>query len=94
MAKPRVVTEMFRWMVETGRNDIELAAELTTRLKDQGKSISPRQVFRWKHGLSYPRPAMALALEEISKGRINARTFAVDSLKKPTAEDVGNGDGG
>lgn len=81
MAKPKVVTEMLKWMMETGRSDNDLAAELTERLKD--RSISARQVFRWKRGLSYPRPAYAVELEKLSNGRINAQTFAKDALRKP-----------
>ncbi len=81
MAKPQVVTEMLRWMMETGRNDIGLAEELTKRLPN--RSITARQVFRWKRGLSYPRPAYAVELEKISGGRINAQTFARDALRKP-----------
>lgn len=83
MAKPKAVTEMLKWMMETGRNDIELARELTERVP--GRSISARQVFRWKRGLSYPRPAYALELEKLSGGRVNAQTFAAD-FKPPDKE--------
>lgn len=89
-AKPKVVTEMLAWMMETGRNDIELAKEINEKLGEE-HSISARQVFRWKRGLSYPRPVYAVALEKISGGRINALTFARDALKKPGDPPDGGG---
>lgn len=85
MAKPRVdVTEMLRWMFDAQLNDIELAAILTERV---GRSISPRQVFRWKRGLSVPRPAYALELEKLSNGRINGKTFMSDFRGDPPKKD-------
>jgi len=80
MAKPQVVTEMQIWMLEQGLRDPDVAEKLTQQM---GKSISARQVFRWRKGLSYPRPAHAMALETLSSGRVTARTFAEAALKKP-----------
>jgi len=73
------------WMLETGRRDTDLSKELTALM---GKSISSRQVFRWRKGLSYPRPAHAVALEKLSGGRVTAQTFAEASLKKPGEPDA------
>lgn len=84
MAKPKAVTAMLRWMFDSGINDIELAKTLTERV---GRSISPRQVFRWKRGLSIPRPAYALELEKISEGRINGQTFMADFQGDPPKKD-------
>lgn len=84
MAKPRRVTELLKWMMEKGINDIELAALMTERVP--GRSISARQVFRWKRGLSYPRPAYLLELEKLSEGRVTAKTLAADFHPPPDKE--------
>lgn len=80
MAKPVVVTEMQLWMLESGLRDPDVAERLTVQM---GKSISARQVFRWRKGLSYPRPGHVKALEKLSNGRVNANTFADAATKTP-----------
>ncbi len=88
MAKPQVVTVMQIWMLEQGFKDPDVAERLTEQM---GKPISSRQVFRWRKGLSYPRPAHAMALEQLSGGRVTANTFAEAALKKPGEPSDGGG---
>jgi hypothetical protein len=60
-------------MLETGRNDIGLAAELSAKLNQQ---ISERSVGRWRKGLSLPRsPQSVVLLSELSGGRVTANSF-------------------
>lgn len=80
MARPQVVTVMQVWMLENGFKDPDVAKLLTEQEKTP---VSSRQVFRWRKGLSYPRPKHAMALERLSGGRVTAGTFAAAALKKP-----------
>jgi hypothetical protein len=92
MARPRVVTAMQVWMLETGRTDRSLAGELSARLAAKGnKAINERQVARWRKGLALPRyPVFVALLTELSQGRVTADSFVEASMKKvPGADDRG-----
>lgn len=91
MAKPRVVTDLQVWMIETGRTDGDLARELNIRVPVVGTKktdITERQIGRWRKGLALPRYAEYLAaLTEISKGRVTANSFVEAKMKEmPGAE--------
>jgi len=82
MAKPRVVTDMQIWMLETGRTDVSLAAELTARFRNPAyagmriKEVNERTVARWRKGLQLPRyPQQFALLTELSAGRVTADSF-------------------
>jgi hypothetical protein len=87
MAKPRVVTDLQVWMVETGRTDISLAAELSAILRQQGhKEINERQLGRWRKGLALPRyPRFMALLTELSRGRVTADSFVESRMKDDPA---------
>jgi excisionase family DNA binding protein len=92
MAKPRTVTDMQIWMLETGRTDVSLAAELTAKLQGPGYSmlrsreIAARTVARWRKGLMLPRYPLHLAvLTELSGGRVTANSFVEASVKASPA---------
>jgi hypothetical protein len=89
MAKPRTVTDMQIWMLETGRTDVSLAAELTAKLQGPGYSsreINARTIARWRKGLMLPRYPQHLALlTELSGGRVTANSFVEASVKEPPA---------
>jgi hypothetical protein len=90
MAKPRVVTDLQVWMLETGRTDRSLAAEMTARLSlEAHKTINERQVARWRKGLALPRyPQFMALLTELSRGRVTADSFVEARMKEvPGAED-------
>jgi hypothetical protein len=84
MAKPRAITDMQVWMIETGRTDSSLAAELADKLQNDPRyrfarkmKITDRSVGRWRKGLFAPRlPEHLAILSELSGGRITAQTFA------------------
>jgi hypothetical protein len=48
MGRPRVVTDLQVWMIETGRNDVSLAVELTAKVNEPNQEISERTVARWR----------------------------------------------
>jgi hypothetical protein len=82
MAKPRVVTDMQIWMLETGRTDVSLAAELTAKLRDpayaalRNREVNERTVARWRKGLALPRyPQQFALLTQLSGGRVTANSF-------------------
>jgi hypothetical protein len=81
MARPYTVTALQIWMLETGRTDVSLAEELSDT-PEVGKSISSRQVARWRKGLSMPRPYHVAALTKLSEGRVDANTFAEARMKE------------
>lgn len=92
MAKPQTVTDMQIWMLETGRTDVGLAAELTAKLHGPGYSalrsreIGARTVARWRKGLMLPRYPQHLAvLTELSGGRVTANSFVEASVRNPRA---------
>jgi hypothetical protein len=88
MAKPRTVTDMQIWMLETGRTDVSLAAELTAKLRgpSYSREIAARTVARWRKGLMLPRyPRHLAALTELSGGRVTANSFVEASVKEPPA---------
>ena len=92
MAKPRVVTDMQVWMLETGRTDVSLAHELTEKLQDPNygalriREIGARTVARWRKGLMLPRyPQHLMLLTEISGGRVTANSFVEARVKEPPA---------
>jgi hypothetical protein len=71
--KPRRVTALQLWMIENGRTDTALAAEINERLPEA--KIHPRTVGRWRKGLSAPRPAALRALMDMSGGKVDANSF-------------------
>jgi hypothetical protein len=74
MARPRFVTELQVWMIETGRDDTSLAAELSDKLKED---INARTVARWRKGYSSPRDTRhVLSLSELSGGRVTVDSLA------------------
>jgi len=92
MAKPRTVTDMQIWMLETGRTDVSLASELSAKLQGpsystlRSREIGARAVARWRKGLMLPRYPQHLAvLNELSGGRVTANSFVDASVKKPPA---------
>jgi hypothetical protein len=84
MATPQVVTDMQIWMLETGRTDISLAAELSARLQKEGhRETNARQVARWRRALALPRyPRFFALLTELSKGRVTADGFVGARTRK------------
>ena len=84
MARPRVVTELQIWMLETGRTDNSVAAELSAKVQKEGhKEITARQVGRWRKGLALPRyPRFVALLTEISKGRVTAKGLVEARIKE------------
>jgi hypothetical protein len=84
MAKPRAITDMQVWMIETGRTDSSLAVELADKLRNDPRyrfarkmKVTDRTVGRWRKGLFAPRlPEHLAILSELSGGRITAQTFA------------------
>jgi hypothetical protein len=92
MAKPRTVTDMQIWMLETGRTDVSLAAELTAKLQGldystlRRREIFARTVARWRKGLMLPRYPQHLAvLIELSGGRVTANSFVEATVNEPPA---------
>jgi hypothetical protein len=87
VAKPRVVTDLQVWMIETGRTDGDLARELTVKVPMVGtkkKNITERQIGKWRKGLSMPRyPEHIAALTDISNGRVTAQSFVEARIKEP-----------
>jgi hypothetical protein len=76
MVRPRVVTDLQVWMIETGRNDVSLPAELTAKVDEPNQEISERTVARWRKGLTSPRsPQFVALLSELSGGRVTANNF-------------------
>ena len=97
MARPRIVTDLQVWMIETGRSDSSLAAELTARLRDlpsknmrnTGKTVTDRTVARWRKGLFVPRYPQHLAiLADLSGGRVTANSFAEARLREHFGESI------
>lgn len=85
MAKPHPATELLAWMVETGRNDTKLAQEISAL--DPQKTVTARQVARWRKGLFIPRPYYVDLLAKLSNGRVTAASFVAARLKElPDAE--------
>jgi hypothetical protein len=89
MARPRVVTDLQIWMLETGRTDNSLAAELGAKLQEEGhKEITARRVGRWRKGLALPRYRFLALLTELSGGRVTANGFVEARMKEvPRDED-------
>lgn len=92
MAKPRTVTDMQIWMLESGRTDVSLAAELTAKLQGSSytaphsRDITARTVGRWRKGLMLPRYPQHLAvLTELSGGRVTANSFVEARVKETLA---------
>lgn len=80
MAKPRLVTELQVWMLETGRTDVSLAKEMSALL---GRNIDERTVGRWRKGLQLPRyPELVALLTKLSGGRVTADCFINDRLNE------------
>jgi hypothetical protein len=83
MAHPRALTALQVWMIETGRTDSGLAAELADKLQNDPRyrtrkmKITDRSVGRWRKGLFAPRlPEHLAILSELSGGRVTAQSFA------------------
>ncbi len=75
MAKPRIVTELQVWMLQTGRTDVSLASEMNAKLP-RGRNITERAVGRWRKGLTLPRyPELVALLTKLSEGRVTADCF-------------------
>jgi hypothetical protein len=82
MPHPRPVTDMQVWMIETGRTDTSLAAELTAKVKEPPykamriPAVSGRTVARWRKGLVLPRyPQHVAILSILSGNRVTANCF-------------------
>lgn len=73
--KPRRVTALQHWMLETGRTDIALSHEINGLRGELGRTVNARQVARWRKGLAQPRPWASKALAEISGGKVDANSF-------------------
>lgn len=87
MARPHNVTALLRWMVETGRNDTKLAKEISLLMPD--KTVTARQVARWRKGLFVPRPYYVALLTELSGGRVTADSFVEAKMKDPPDAESG-----
>jgi hypothetical protein len=86
MAKPRVVTDLRVWMIETGRTDGDVAREISAKVPD--KPITDRQVGRWRKGLAVPRyPEHLAELEKLSNRRVTASSFVQARLTEPPKEE-------
>jgi hypothetical protein len=72
--KPRRVTALQHWMLETGRTDIALSIEING-LRGENKSVNARQIARWRKGLAQPRPWASRLLAELSEGKVDANSF-------------------
>ena len=81
MAKPRVVTALQIWMLETGRTDTSLAKEISALHPD--KPITDRQVARWRKGSFTPRAFYMGVLKQITGGRVDANSFFAAKNKEP-----------
>jgi hypothetical protein len=82
MAKPRVVTELQVWMLETGRTDVSWAREINARLPND-RNITERTVARWRKGLQLPRyPELVALLTRLSEGRVTANCFISERLSE------------
>jgi hypothetical protein len=81
-------------MIETGRTDAGLAAELAGKLQNDPRyrfapkmKITDRSVGRWRKGLFAPRlPEHLTILAELSGGRVTAQTFVETRLRHYTAQ--------
>jgi hypothetical protein len=81
-AKRALGNDLQIWMLETGRTDVSLAAELSAKLQDpsygtlSNRQINERTVGRWRSGLMVPRHPQHIALlTELSGGRVTANSF-------------------
>jgi hypothetical protein len=82
MARPRVVTELQVWMLETGRTDVSLAREINALLPDDRRTTE-RSVARWRKGLALPRyPEFVAFLTKLSEGRVTADCFIGARIKE------------
>jgi hypothetical protein len=81
MARPKVVTALTEWMRDQWLTDAELAVKLNAHPKLQDKTITARQIARWRKGLALPRPYYVEALREMSDGKVTADSF-YDNLKR------------
>jgi hypothetical protein len=83
MAKPKVVTDLQIWMLQTDRSDVKLAGEINKLLAGT-REINERHVSRWRKGLALPRyPEIYKALETITGGEITANSFMNPKLGGP-----------
>lgn len=81
---PHHVTALQTWMLATGRTDIQVAGEVSALLPE-GKTVTSRQIARWRKGWSIPRLAALRALHELTDGKVDANSFL-------GAEDQSEGD--
>lgn len=72
--KPRRVTALQHWMLETGRTDIALSHEINS-LRGVNKTVNARQIARWRKGLAQPRPWASKLLSDLSDGKVDANSF-------------------
>jgi hypothetical protein len=72
--KPRRVTALQHWMLETGRTDIALSHEING-LRSGNKAVNARQIARWRKGLAQPRPWALKLLATMSDGKVDANSF-------------------
>ncbi len=93
MPRPRPITDMQVWMIETGRTDSSLAAELSARVKRPPykdlriPAVLNRTVARWRKGLVAPRyPQHVAILAELSGNRVTANHFAQTQPVGPSLE--------
>jgi hypothetical protein len=73
--KPRRVTALQTWMLETGRTDRALANEINMMAGDTGRVINARQVARWRKGEQQPRPWATKLLTDMSGGKVDGNSF-------------------
>lgn len=88
MAKPHPATELLNWMTETGHTDTSLANKISEL--DPTKTVSARQVARWRKGLFIPRAYYMDVLTKLSGGRVDANSFA-EARKKELPKDGESG---
>lgn len=72
--KPRRVTALQHWMLETGRTDIALSHEINS-LRGENKTVNARQIARWRKGEAQPRPWALRVLADVSGGKVDANSF-------------------
>lgn len=74
LKQPHHVTALAIWMMAKGRTDIDVARDVSALLPE-GKSVTARQVARWRKGWSIPRLAALRALHQLSGGKVDANSF-------------------
>jgi hypothetical protein len=74
LKRPSHNTALHNWMFMTGRTNTDLAREVSARMSE-GKSVTARQVARWRKGWSTPRRDALKILWDLSEGAVDANSF-------------------